>query len=81
VVSFNVGSRTNKTLQRVIATITLAQAKKIITDKLINYKYLIEKAIHSTKNKGTNHIERNNLSIRTHLKRLSRKKFAFREVL
>lgn len=77
VVSFNVGRRTNKTLSKVITSLELSEAKKIITDKLKNYKYLIKKEIHSTKQRGINHIERKNLSIRTHLKRLNRRTICF----
>ena len=77
VVSFNVGRRTNKTLSKVITSLELSKAKKIITDKLKNYKYLIKKEIHSTKYRGINHIERKNLSIRTHLKRLNRRTICF----
>lgn len=77
VVSFNVGRRTNKTLNRVITTLELSEAKKIITDKLKNYRYLIDTEIHSTKHRGINHIERKNLSLRTHLKRLNRRTICF----
>lgn len=37
-----------KTLSKVITSLELSEAKKIITDKLKNYKYLIKKEIHST---------------------------------
>ncbi|MDI1256712.1 MAG: IS1 family transposase [Flavobacterium sp.] len=77
VVSFNVGRRTNKTLNKVITSLELSDAKKIVTDKLKHYRYLIKKEIHSTKHRGINHIERKNLSIRTHLKRLNRKTICF----
>lgn len=77
VVSFNVGRRTNKTLKSVILSLELSKAKMIITDKLRNYKFLIKKEIHSTKFRGINHIERNNLNIRTHLKRLNRRTICF----
>ncbi len=77
VVTFNVGSRTKKTLALVIQTLILAKAKKIITDKLNIYRSLIEPTIHSTKFRGTNHIERNHLTLRTHLKRLNRKTICY----
>ncbi|HJV76979.1 MAG TPA: IS1 family transposase [Paludibacter sp.] len=77
VVSFNVGRRTNKTLKRVIKSLELSKARKIYTDKLKNYRYLITKNLHNTRVHSTNHIERQNLSIRTHLKRLSRKTICF----
>jgi IS1 family transposase len=77
VVDFNVGARTNKTLRQVITTLELASAKHIYTDKLKNYFYIINKEIHRTALFQTNHIERNNFTIRTHLKRLSRKTICF----
>jgi IS1 family transposase len=77
IVSFNVGARTNKTLSKVIETVTLSNPKKIYTDKLINYKSLIKKEIHNFRNRSTNHIERMNLTLRTHLKRLNRRSAAF----
>ncbi|MBL7706316.1 MAG: hypothetical protein JNM21_12295 [Taibaiella sp.] len=55
----------------------LYEAAKVFTDKLPNYKYLLPSTIHSTKYSGTNHIERKNLTLRTHLKRLSRRTICF----
>lgn len=75
VVSFSVGPRTNKTLNVVLDK--LHNAKRIYTDRLKNYRYLIEKSIHRTSLYGTNHIERNNLTLRTHLKRLTRRTICF----
>jgi len=77
VVSFNIGARTNRTLKVVLKTLHYAEAKTIYTDKLPAYKYLIDYNIHSTLYRGTNHIERKNLSIRTQLKRLSRRTICF----
>ncbi|OUL60306.1 IS1 family transposase [Flavobacterium sp. AJR] len=81
VVSFNVGKRTNKTLNRVLETLKLSDAKKIFTDRLKNYRYLIDKKVHSVKRFGTNHIERKNLTLRTHLKRLNRRTICFSKSL
>jgi len=81
VVSFNVGKRTNKTLNRVLETLKLAEAKKIFTDRLKNYRYLIDEKLHSVKRFGTNHIERKNLTLRTHLKRLNRRTICFSKSL
>nr|WP_317224568.1 IS1 family transposase [Chryseobacterium aahli] len=74
---FYIGKRTNKTLKAVITTLLNSNPEKIYTDKLRNYQYLIPKEIHQTKRFGTNSIERKNLSIRTHLKRLNRKTICF----
>jgi IS1 family transposase/transposase-like protein len=77
IVSFNVGKRTNKTLNRVVETLKLSRAKKIFTDRLKNYKFLIDERMHSVKRFGTNHIERKNLTLRIALKRLNRKTICF----
>lgn len=77
VVSFAVGPRTNKTLNIVLKTLILSDARQIYTDKLVNYSYLIRSNIHHTSNYGTNHIERKNLTLRTHLKRLNRRSICF----
>jgi insertion element IS1 protein InsB len=77
IVCFNVGKRTNKTLSYVVKSLKLSQAKKIYTDGLKNYKFLIEKKVHCVKQYGTNSIERNNLTMRTHLKRLNRRTVCF----
>jgi insertion element IS1 protein InsB len=63
VVSFNIGARTNKTLNVVIETLKLAKATKIYTDGLRNYKYLIDHKVHIVKQFATNHIERKNLTM------------------
>jgi insertion element IS1 protein InsB len=73
VVAFNVGRRTNRTLSVVLKSLFLSKAKMIYTDKLKNYGYLISRKIHRTVFRSTNHIERHNLTLRTHLKRLNRK--------
>lgn len=77
VAGFYIGKRTNKTLKAVITTLLNSNPEKIYTDKLKNYQYLIPKEIHQTKRFETNSIERKNLSIRTHLKRFTRKTICF----
>lgn len=77
VVSFNVGRRTNKTLRHVIKSLELSKARKIYTDKLKNYRYLIAKKLHNTHVHSTNHTERHNLSIRTHLKTVEQENYMF----
>jgi len=77
VVSFYVGARTKKTLQVVLKTLQLSEAKHIFTDKLKHYKCLITKSVHKTQRFSINHIERKNLTLRTHLKRLNRKTICF----
>jgi insertion element IS1 protein InsB len=77
VIDFKVGKRNSKTLNRVLDTVHLSEPKKVHTDRLSLYKNLIPKALHSTTPYNINHIERKNLSIRTHLKRLARKTICF----
>src|SRR5690606_33260476 len=77
VVNFRIGARTNKTLNYVLKNLKHSNAKQIYTDGLKNYKYLIDQKIHRVTRHGTNHIERNNLTLRTHLKRLNRKTICF----
>jgi insertion element IS1 protein InsB len=77
VIDFKVGKRNSKTLQRVLGTVQLSEPKKVHTDRLSLYKNLIPSALHSTSQYNINHIERKNLSIRTHLKRLARKTICF----
>lgn len=77
VVTFSVGKRTNKTLSLVLDILKLSVAKKIFTDRLKNYRYLIEEKFHSVKRFATNHVERLNLTLRTNLKRLNRRTICF----
>jgi IS1 family transposase/transposase-like protein len=77
VAGFYIGRRTNRTLKAVIKTLENSKPLKIFTDKLKNYGYLIPEKLHSAKKFSTNHIERKNLTIRTHLKRFSRKTICF----
>ena len=77
VADFAVGTRTAKTLKRVIDTVLLAGAEKVYTDKLHLYKFIIPANIHQSKSYSTNHIERKNLSLRTHLKRLNRRTICY----
>jgi len=77
VVSYSVGRRNKATLRMVINTLLLSNATEIRTDKFALYPPLIPRHIHSTKRRGTNYIERKNLTLRTHLKRLNRKTIAY----
>lgn len=77
VVNFSIGRRTKRTLQYVTNSLLLSNPKKVYTDNLVHYKSLLNSTIHNTKPFSTNHIERKNLSLRTHLKRLNRKTICF----
>jgi len=77
VADFRVGSRSVGTLSPVIQTLLLSRAVMICTDKLNLYKLLVPATLHNTRSRVTNHIERKNLTLRTHLKRLSRRTICF----
>ena len=81
VVDLKVGRRTKTNLKRVTDTLLLAKCKQIYTDGLHIYSQIIPSAIHKVKRYGTNKIERKNLSLRTHLKRLNRKTICFSKSL
>jgi IS1 family transposase/transposase-like protein len=77
VIDFKVGKRTSETLQKVTDTVQLSGASQVCTDRFPLYERLIEKTLHHKSKYKINYIERKNLSIRTHLKRLSRKTICF----
>lgn len=77
IVRFSVGARTNKTLKTVLDSLILSNPKKIHTDGLENYRHLIDNVIHQTVKFGSNRAERAHLTLRTRLKRLSRRSICF----
>lgn len=81
VIDYKVGKRTKKNIKRVTDTLLLADCEQIYTDGLDTYKFVIPDNLHSVKRYGTNRIERKNLSLRTHLKRLNRKTIAYSKSL
>jgi IS1 family transposase len=81
VVGYSVGRRNLKTLRIVTETLVLSDAKEIGTDRLNLYRTLIPKEIHHVKRRGINYIERKNLTLRTHIKRLNRRTIAYSKSL
>jgi insertion element IS1 protein InsB len=77
VMDFVVGKRNKTTLKILIDSLLQSSPKKIRTDKLTIYQRLIPRAIHQYGAYCINLIERKNLSIRTHIKRLSRRTICF----
>ncbi|PHR19585.1 MAG: transposase [Fluviicola sp.] len=71
------GSRNRKNLKQVIDSVKAQNPKKIVTDKLIIYPNLVKPVKHDTTRYSNNHIERGNLTLRTHIKRLFRKTICF----
>lgn len=72
-----IGPRTKEMLGKVINSLVKLNPKKIFTDGLNLYPTLIKKEIHFVNPYRINHIERLNLSLRTHIKRLSRRTICF----
>jgi insertion element IS1 protein InsB len=77
VVDFVIGRRSKRTLRMIVNTLLLSGVKTIKTDKLNIYQSLIPRSRHISAAYNINHIERNNLNLRTHLKRLSRRTICF----
>jgi insertion element IS1 protein InsB len=77
VLDISVGRRNKTNLKKVTETLVLSEAKTIYTDGLDLYEKLIPKSIHRIHQRCTNHIERQNLTLRTHLKRLNRKTICY----
>lgn len=77
VLDISVGRRTKTNLRKVTETLILSEAKTIYTDGLDIYQKLIPESIHKIHRRCTNHIERQNLTLRTHLKRLNRRTICY----
>lgn len=81
VVSIRVGPRSKRTLRPLVETLLLSDAKRIHTDGFPAYKSLVPPDRHRVKKFGTNRIERMNVNLRTHLKRLSRRSICYSKCL
>ena len=77
VIDFFVGRKTKENIKPLINRILLLNPKRIYTDRLNIYPSMIPKEIHKRFQYCTNKIERMNLTLRTHIKRLSRKTICF----
>jgi insertion element IS1 protein InsB len=77
VVDFIVGKRSKRTLRMIVNTLLISNVRVIKTDKLNIYRSLIPPGMHISNAYNINHIERNNLNLRTHLKRLSRRTICY----
>ena len=77
VIDFVVGKRSKRVLRSIVNTLLLSNVQLIKTDKLNIYQTLIPARQHISNAYNINHIERNNLNLRTHLKRLSRRTICF----
>ena len=77
IIDFKVGNRNSENLGSIVNKLIGFQAKRIYTDKLNIYPGIIPSMIHKAGGSYTRKIERFNLNLRTHLKRLSRKTICF----
>lgn len=77
VIDFIVGRRTKENLNIIVEKVLKLRPIRIYTDGLNIYESLIHKSIHKVQRFKINHIERKNLTLRTHLKRLNRRTICF----
>lgn len=77
VIDFTVGNRSSVQIAEVVHTLLRLSPKRIHTDRLNIYPKLIPEQLHGLYARGTNAIERKNLTLRTHVKRLARKTICF----
>lgn len=77
VIEMTVGRRTKENIRKVVNTVLSLNPKRIFTDGLVTYKGLIPQTIHRVFQYNTNKIERKNLTLRTHIKRLVRKTICY----
>lgn len=77
VIDFFVGRKTRENIKPLINKLLLLNPKRIYTDRLNIYPSLIPKEIHKRFQYCTNRIERMNLTLRTHIKRLIRRTICF----
>ncbi|TXK78898.1 IS1 family transposase [Mesonia sp. K4-1] len=77
VIDFFIGRKSINNIKPLINKVLLLQPNKIYTDRLNIYPSMIPKEIHRRFQYATNKIERMNLTLRTHIKRLGRKTICF----
>lgn len=77
VIDVVIGRRTKNNLRLIINKVKQLNPKKIVTDKLSAYVKLVQPFIHDTNRYRNNRIERANLTLRQHIKRLSRKTLSY----
>jgi len=77
VIDFFIGRKSTENIKSLIKKLLLLQPNKIYTDRLNIYASMIPKEIHRRFQYVTNKIERMNLTLRIHIKRLSRKTICF----
>ncbi len=69
IIYFVTGTRTKENIAKVIQALLLLHPRKIYTDQLPVFRYLIPDTMHRVLRHKTNRIERKNLTLRTHLRK------------
>jgi IS1 family transposase len=77
VVDFVVGNRSKETIQSLLGFLSQTQPPAIYTDYFPSYRSAIPAHLHIPGRAVTNHIERMNLNLRTHIKRLGRRTICY----
>jgi insertion element IS1 protein InsB len=77
VVSLTVGRRTKIQMSEVTEVLNKLNPKRVYTDGLSVYRSLLQSNVHRVRKYAINGIERLNLTLRTHLKRLNRKTICY----
>ncbi len=81
VLSMTVGTRSKVNLRLIVNPLLEAEVQSINTDKYSGYKGVVPIKKHTTFKRRNNGIERQNLTLRTHLKRLNRRTICFSKSL
>ncbi len=77
VLSLAVGTRSKSNLRLVISPLLAIDVESINTDGYPGYRGVVPKKKHTTYKRRNNGIERQNLNLRTHLKRLNRRTLCY----
>ncbi len=77
VLAYELGSRADKTLKRLLASLQRFKIRLFCTDGWEGYQRLLPKDKHLITKRYTQSIERQNLNFRTRIKRLARKTICF----
>jgi insertion element IS1 protein InsB len=75
--SLIVGTRSKANLRKVINPLLEVDVESINTDRYSGYRGVVPKKKHTTFKRRNNGIERQNLNLRTHLKRLNRRTICY----
>ena len=77
VIGLTVGSKTKNDIRPIIEKLKLKSPKRIVTDGFPAYPKLVKPVHHDKRKYQNNRIERANLTLRQHIKRLSRRTLSF----